>query len=251
MAPHWISRTELLIGEENLNKLKNSHVLVVGLGGIGGAAAEFLCRAGIGELTIVDGDTIEASNRNRQLVALISNENQYKVDIMGERLRDINPDLKLHIIKEFLEPERTAEIVNNKFTAIVDCIDSIAPKVELILSARKHKVFIISSMGAGGKTDPSAIKIADISKTTNCNFASEIKKKLKKRGVTKGVKAVYSEQSISKSSLKHTDSNKYKKSFYGTISYIPNIFGIYCAHAVINRICNKKPNTKPNLPFNQ
>lgn len=250
MSAHWISRTELLIGEENLNKLKNSHVLVVGLGGIGGAAAEMLCRAGIGELSIVDGDTIEASNRNRQLVALVSNENKFKADVMGERLRDINPDLKLHIIKEFIEPERAAEIVNKNYTAIVDCIDSIAPKIELIIAAKKQKVFIISAMGAGGKTDPSFIKIADISKTTNCNFASEIKKKLKKRGISKGVKTVYSEQSISKESLKHTEGSKYKKSFYGTISYIPNIFGIYCAHAVIDRIINQKPITKSNPLIN-
>ena len=229
----WLSRTELLIGKEKLMKLQNAHVLVVGMGGVGSFAAEFICRGGVGEMTIVDGDTVDPSNRNRQLPALSTTHGLPKADVMAERLLAINPDLKLHVIKEFITPERAEELLSQQFDYVVDAIDSITPKLIFIKTAYEKKVRIISSMGAGAKLDPTQLRVVDISKTYNCPFAQYIRKRLKEFGIKKGIKTVFSPEQPIKESLMLTDGTKYKKSAYGTISYLPAAFGGVCASVVI------------------
>ena len=164
----WQERAELIFKEEGLEKLKNAHILVVGLGGVGSFAAEFIARAGVGKMTIVDGDTVDITNINRQLPALHSTVGQHKVDVVGDRLMDINPELQLTRINEFLSPERTTEIVTKEFDYVMDCIDSLTPKLNLIIAAKRKKVKVVSSMGAGGKMQVSKVLVRDISKTSNC-----------------------------------------------------------------------------------
>ncbi|MCB0506933.1 MAG: tRNA threonylcarbamoyladenosine dehydratase [Chitinophagales bacterium] len=230
----WLSRTIALIGEEKLNKLINSHVLVVGLGGVGSFAAEFIARAGVGKMTIVDGDVVDPSNRNRQLPALASTHGFSKADWMAARLKDINPELELNIIKEFLTPEKAYEIVGlHDYDYIIDAIDSITPKLNLIIASYKLKKRIVMSGGAGGKLDPTKIQVADLSKTYNCFFVKTVRKRLKKEKIYKGIKVVFSSEIQAKQSLILTDGSNYKKSAYGTISYLPAAFGGVCASVVI------------------
>lgn len=232
----WTERAALLFKLEGLNKLQNAKVLVVGLGGVGSFAAEFLARAGVGTLAIVDGDVVDITNINRQLPALHSTVGQLKVKIVGDRLLDINPKLNLVRIQEFLSPERAYEIVSNEYDYVVDCIDSVTPKLNLIIACKRKKVKIISSMGAGGKMDASKVKVADISKTMNCFLAKTIKKRLKAEKIDKGIKVVFSSEIQDQSSLKITDGSNFKKSFYGTNSYMPGLFGLYAAETVIRNL---------------
>jgi tRNA threonylcarbamoyladenosine dehydratase len=232
--PAWLSRTELLIGEESLTILQSSHVLVVGLGGVGSFAAEFIARAGVGEMTIVDGDTVDPTNRNRQLPALATTHGQSKARLMEERLLAINPDLKLHTYDEFLSPQAAEEMVlQSKFDYVVDAIDSLTPKLTMIETAMRHNLRIVSSMGAGGKMDPTQIRVADISQTRVCRFAMYIRKRLKKLGIRKGLLTVYSAETIARESLMLTDGANFKRSAYGTISYLPAAFGGAVASVVI------------------
>lgn len=234
MQKNWLERTELLIKENGIEKLQNANLLVIGLGGVGSFAAEFLARAGVGKMTIVDGDTVDITNINRQLPALHSTLGKSKVDVVAERLLDINPALKLLKINEFLTPERMEEVIDSqKFNYILDCIDSVTPKITLLKMAKRKKVKIVSCMGAGGKVDPSKVMVRDISKTHNCFLARQVRKRLKKEHVNKGIRCVFSNEIQSEESLKMTDGANYKRSFYGTISYIPAIFGLYAAAEVI------------------
>lgn len=233
---NWLERTELLLGEKNQNKLLNSNVLIVGLGGVGSFAAEFLARAGVGSLTIVDGDDVDITNINRQLPALNSTIGKDKADVVAERLLDINPKLNLTVVKNFLSPEETYEIVDEKYDYVMDCIDSVSPKVNLITACIRKKVKIVSSMGAGGKLDPSKVLIRDISKTRDCTLARTIKKKLKKIGLHKGVRCVFSTEIQDKESVFHTDGTNFKKSFYGTVSYMPALFGLHASAEVIQNL---------------
>jgi len=231
---NWLERTELIIKKTGLEKLQNSNILIVGMGGVGSFATEFIARAGIGNLTIVDGDCVDITNINRQLVALNSNVGENKVDIMSRRILDINPNINLKLIKEFLHPESMENIIKEeKFDYIVDCIDSLSPKLSLIKASKKYKIKIISCMGAGGKLDPSKVLVRDISKTRNCYLAKQVRKRLKKEGIHKGFRCVFSTELQDENSLKMTDGSNFKKSFYGTISYIPAIFGLYAASEVI------------------
>ena len=230
----WLSRTELLIGREKLVKLSKAHVLVIGLGGVGSFAAEFVCRNGVGTMTIVDGDTVDPSNRNRQLPALSTNHGVSKADIMAERLKAINPELTLNVVKTFINPEAVDEILSaSTYDYIVDAIDSVTPKITFLKEAFQRKIPIVSSMGAGGRMDPTMIRVVDISKTYNCNFAQQVRKNLKKEGIYKGIKAVFSTEEQLKESLMLTDGSNYKKSAYGTMSYLPAVFGATCASVVI------------------
>jgi tRNA threonylcarbamoyladenosine dehydratase len=240
--PQWIQRAELLFKPEGLEKLKKSNVLIVGLGGVGSFAAEFIARAGVGRMTIVDGDVVDITNINRQLPALHSTVGQPKVDVVGDRLMDINPELELTRVCEFLSPERATEIVDPAFDYVLDCIDSVTPKVNLIVAAKRKKIKIVSSMGAGGKMEAAKVKVADISNTQNCFLAKTIKKRLKAVKIDKGVKVVFSSEIQDQSSLKTTDGSNYKKSFYGTNSYMPGLFGLYCAETVIRHILKKGDN---------
>lgn len=243
MQSEWLQRTELLVKEEGIERLQNSNILIVGLGGVGSFAAEFLVRSGIGNLTIVDGDTVDITNINRQLPALNSTIGKNKTDVVAERILDINPEINLKKINEFLEPERMEEILTQeKFDYVLDCIDSLSPKLALIITCKRKKIKLVSAMGAGGKTDPSKVMVRDISKTNNCFLAKQIRKKLKKEQIHKGFRCVFSTEIQDENSLKMTDGSNYKKSFYGTISYMPAIFGLYAAAEVIRFLLKKEQN---------
>lgn len=236
----WQERAELLFKPEGLEKLTNANVMIVGLGGVGSFAAEFLARAGVGKMTIIDGDTVDITNVNRQLPALHSTVNQPKVKVVGDRLQDINPELELTRIQEFLSPERAYELISQDFDYVLDCIDSVTPKLNLIMAAKRKKVRIISNMGAGGKFLASRIKVRDISKTDYCPLAKNVRKRLKKVGISKGVKVVYSDERPDTESVKLTDGSNFKKSFYGTNSWIPAAFGLQAAETVVLDILEKK-----------
>lgn len=239
----WLERTELLVKTEGVEKLKKATILIVGLGGVGSYAAEFIARAGVQNITLVDGDVFDETNKNRQLTALNSTIGKKKATVLAERLRDINAEINLTLVEEFLSPESAYEIISNRFDYVIDCIDSITPKVNLIVAARRKKVKIISAMGAGGKLDVSKIRVKDIANTKNCGMAKILRKRLKERKVNKGVKAVYSEEVQIAESLKITDGSNYKKSYYGTISYMPAAFGLQAAAHVINFILKKEQNS--------
>jgi len=232
----WTERAELLFKKEGLEKLKNSNVLVVGMGGVGSFAAEFIARAGVGKMTIVDGDVVDITNINRQLPALHSTVGEPKVKIVGDRLMDINPELQLTRIEEFLSPERAYELVTPEYDYVLDCIDSITPKLNLILAAKRKKVKVISNMGAGGKIQASKVTVKDISKTDVCPLAKVIRKRLKKEGISTGVKAVFSSEKPDETSVKRTDGKNFKKSFYGTNSWMPALFGLHAAETVIKHL---------------
>ncbi|MBL7869390.1 MAG: tRNA threonylcarbamoyladenosine dehydratase [Flavobacterium lindanitolerans] len=236
----WTERAELLFKKEGLEKLKNSNVLIVGVGGVGSFAAEFIARAGVGKMTIVDGDVVDITNINRQLPALHSTIGKPKIDVVGDRLMDINPELQLTRIKEFLSPERAFEIVTDEFDYVMDCIDSITPKLNLIIASKRKKIKIVSSMGAGGKMEAGKVKVTDISKTKNCYLAKAVKRRLKEAGIDKGVKAVYSYEIQDPNSLRMTDGSNFKKSFYGTNSYMPGLFGLHAAETVIRYLLKKE-----------
>jgi len=231
---NWQSRTSLLIGKQGIERLNESHVLIAGLGGVGSWAAEFVCRAGVGQITIIDHDSVKESNRNRQLPALISTNGLKKTDIMAARLRDINPQLKLNTVDTFLRDEATKEIIQ-RFNPgfIIDAIDTLSPKVFLIHFAVTNNYKIVSSMGAGGRLDPAAIDIADISKSRNCRLAYFIRKRLRKLGISKGFDVVFSTELADEEAIITVEDESNKKSTVGTISYIPAIFGAFCAGAAI------------------
>lgn len=233
---HWLERTELLLGPEKLDRLKNAGVLVVGLGGVGAVAAEMICRAGVGKMTIVDGDTVEVSNRNRQLPALVSTTGIPKAQVLEQRFLDINPDIDLTVLNEFIGDERTEELLDSQsFDYVVDAIDTLSPKVFLIHHCVQRKLKIISSMGAGGKMDPSMVQVGDISGTYNCKLARMMRKRLSRLGIREGVKVVFSPEAIDEKAVRREEA-KNKKSTVGTISYMPAVFGCFIAGVAIKDI---------------
>jgi tRNA A37 threonylcarbamoyladenosine dehydratase len=236
----WMERTALLVGNKGIGKLINAHVLVVGLGGVGSYAAEAIGRSGVGKMTIIDGDTVDPTNRNRQLQALSSTHGLNKAVLMAERLKLINPEIELNVIDHFKNPDDMKAFMAQKFTYVIDAIDSISPKLYLLQTAYYNNQRIISSMGAGGKMDPTRIRVADISKTDICPMAQYVRKRLRYMNIYKGIKSVYSTELPAKSSIMHTDGSKYKKSAYGTISYLPAAFGLACASVVIRDIVEWK-----------
>ncbi|MEG0795296.1 MAG: tRNA threonylcarbamoyladenosine dehydratase [Odoribacter sp.] len=232
----WLSRTELLLGKERLEKLQQSHVLIAGLGGVGAYAAEQLCRAGIGELTLIDGDVVELTNKNRQLLALDTTLGCPKAELMAERFRNINPEIRLHLINDFIRDDRMVEVLQMaKYDYIVDAIDTLAPKIFLIYHSLQMGLPIVSSMGSGGKLDPSKIEIADISKSYNCNLARMLRKRLHKLGIFEGVKVVFSSELTDPNAIILSEGQN-KKSNVGTISYMPPIFGCFIASVVIREL---------------
>ena len=231
--PQWMSRTQLLLGDEPMQKLMTANVLVVGLGGVGGICAEMIARAGVGKMTIIDADVVEASNRNRQLPALSSTDGMRKAEILGQRLKDINPELELTVINEFLNKENRQELLGDiKYNYAVDCIDTLSPKVHFIKYCLDAGIPIVSSMGAGSKVDPSQVKIIDISRTYNCKLAYYVRKKLHTLGIYSGLKVVFSPERPLERRIVLTE-NGPKKSVIGTISYMPAIFGCTLASVVI------------------
>lgn len=237
MGYSWNSRTELLLGAKRLEQLAHSHVLIVGLGGVGAYAAEQVCRAGVGRMTIIDADIVQESNINRQLPALHSTLGEAKANVVGKRLLDINPRLKLTIIHEFLRDERTNEVLSSeKFDFIVDAIDSLSPKVFLLAEAVSKGIPIVSSMGAGAKVDPSQVKLDDISKSYNCSLAKMVRKRLHKLGIRKGIPVVFSTEKADMDSVVEAENEECKKTTAGTVSYMPAIFGCFLASFVIRNI---------------
>lgn len=241
MVPEWLERTELMFGEEGLRRLREGNVLVVGVGGVGAYAAEMLARAGVGRMTIVDGDVVSRSNRNRQLIALVSTEGERKVDVLARRLRDINPEIELRCIGEYLRDERTVEVLESeRYDCVVDAIDTLAPKVFLIQQAHERGIEVVSSMGSGGKLDPMQVRIDDIEKSDYCKLARMVRKRLHRLGIRRGITVVYSPEVVPPERLVLTWGERNKKSNVGTVSYMPAIFGCCMAAHVIKRITNSE-----------
>ena len=237
MSYDWNTRTELLIGKTGTERLEKSHVLVVGLGGVGAYAAEQLCRAGIGRMTIVDADVVNETNLNRQLPALHSTLGQPKAEVVGTRLLDINPQMKLDVVNEFIRDEQTEELLAlAPYDFLVDAIDSLSPKVFLLYHAFQRQIPLISSMGAGAKIDPTQIGIADISKTTQCALARAVRKRLRGLGIQKGIPVVYSKEPAREEAVIEVDNEQCKRTTTGTVSYMPALFGCHLAAYVINHL---------------
>jgi len=230
---NWLERTELLVEKQNLEKLKQSHVLVVGLGGVGAYAAEQLCRAGVGEMTIVDGDLISTTNRNRQLPALVSTTGKPKVKVLADRLLDINPELRLHTLQEYIRDDRMIEILNGHFDYVVDAIDTLSPKIFLIYHTLQKGHRLVSSMGSGGKLDPTKVEIADFSKSRICPLARILRKRLGRFGIREGFNVVFSTEEVPEHAMIPCEGEPNKKTTIGTISYMPAIFGCFMASVVI------------------
>ncbi len=230
---NWTERTALLFGDEKLQMLRDARVLVVGLGGVGAYAAEMIARAGVGSMTIADADTVSASNINRQLIALHSTVGRSKAELMAERLLDINPDMELRAVDRFIKDDETYALLDSaRFDYVVDAIDTLSPKLALIKGALDRNIPLVSSMGAGAKTDPTRMEIADISKTHHCPLAHMLRKRLHKLGIRSGFRAVFSPEPVREGAVVLCDEQN-KKSNMGTVSYIPALFGIGCASVVI------------------
>lgn len=236
ITAEWQERTCQLVGPEQMERYRQARVLVVGVGGVGGYAAELLVRGGVGHLTLVDADSVQPSNINRQLCALHSTVGRRKVEILSERFREINPDIDLTVLPEYLEAERVPELLDaQKYDFIVDAIDTIAPKCVLIMEALKRKIPIVCSMGAGAKTDITKVQFADLWETYHCGLSKAVRTRLKKEGVRRKVPVVFSsEQADPNAVLRVNERNK--KSTTGTISYMPAVFGCYLAQYVLTRL---------------
>lgn len=233
----WKERTSLLFGEDKMNRLKDSHVLVVGVGGVGAYAAEMIVRAGVGEITIVDGDDVQPSNINRQLPALHSSIGLAKVELLRTRFLDINPELKIHAEVLYIKDDAVGELLDRyPYDFVVDAIDTLAPKCFLIAESVARNYKIISSMGAGAKTDITKIAFTSIWKTINCNLSKSVRKRLRKMGVSYKLPVVYSSEIACDEAIILIDNERNKKSTCGTVSYMPAVFGCYLAEYVLRNL---------------
>lgn len=235
--PPQFERTRIVLDAREQAQLAGAHVLVAGLGGVGSYCAEAFARAGVGRLTIIDHDVVAPSNINRQLPALLSTVGQPKADLMAARIRDIHPGCELTVIREFLIPETVADIVPDDVDFVVDCIDSLNCKVALVATSVERGLKVASSMGAGNKLDPGRIRVVDISKTSMCPLASVMRKRLRKRGIKKGVLTVFSDEP-GRAPLppQPVEGRGRARAVNGTISYMPPLFGLMLAGAVIQRL---------------
>jgi len=229
----WQSRTRLLLGDEKLQRLREAHVLVAGVGGVGACAAEMLCRAGVGTLTLADGDVVGHSNRNRQLIALTSTVGRPKAEVLAARLRDINPDVQLHVVQQYLRDEEFDALLAHRYSYVVDAIDTLLPKVNLIEKCLAQQQPIVSSMGAGGRLDPTQVQVADLDLSHHCPLAYALRKRLHRRGIRTGVKVVFSPEYINPQAVAESLGEQNKKSTVGTVSYMPAVFGCACASVVV------------------
>ena len=233
----WKQRTRLLLGEEKMERLQQAHVLVVGLGGVGAYAAEMICRAGVGRMTIVDADTVQLTNINRQLPALHSTMGREKAEVLAERFKDINPDIQLTVLPVFLKDDNIPELLDAaRYDFIVDAIDTLAPKCYLIAEALKRHIKIVSSMGAGAKSDITQIRFADIWDTYHCGLSKAVRKRLQKLGIKRKLPVVFSTEQADPKAVLLTEDEQNKKSTCGTVSYMPAVFGCYLAEYVIKRL---------------
>ncbi|MBR5282600.1 MAG: tRNA threonylcarbamoyladenosine dehydratase [Alistipes sp.] len=239
MNYEWLERTNLLLGDEKLKKLQDANVLVVGLGGVGAYAAEMIARSGVGRMTIADADTVSPTNINRQLIALHSTIGKQKAELMADRLRDINPEINLTVVNKFIKDDETDALLDSdKFDYVVDAIDTLSPKLALIKGCLDRNIPLVSSMGAGAKTDPTKLEICDIAKTHHCPLAHMLRKRLHKIGIRTGFKAVFSPEPVREGAMILCEEQN-KKSNTGTISYIPALFGIGCASVVIRGLIDE------------
>ena len=241
MTAPWQERTELILGSDGLEKLAAARVLVCGLGGVGAAAAEMLARAGVGHLTLVDTDSVAESNINRQLPALHSTIGLPKADVVAERLLDINPQLQLTLVKEFINEENIPQLLTPNFDFVVDAIDTLSPKIALIQWCLQNAQRLVSSMGSGAKTDATRVRIADISKTRMCPLAHMLRKRLHKYGITEGFLAVFSDEKPDEEAIVREEGRN-KRSNVGTVSWLPAVFGCVCAQAAVLAIAGKAEN---------
>lgn len=229
----WTERTELLLGAETMQRLRDACVLVVGVGGVGGYAAEMLVRSGIGHLVIIDSDRVGETNLNRQLLALRSTLGRSKCAVLQERLLDINPGLDIRVIEDYIHEDNVAALLDPiPADVVIDAIDTLSPKIALIQYCLKRGLKLVSSMGAGAKLDATAIRIDDISKTRECPLAHALRKRLHRLGIQSGFTAVYSTEKPHRESVVLEESRN-KKSQVGTISYLPAVFGCACAQAAL------------------
>ena len=236
MTDNWLERTELLLGPEKLATLRRAHVLVVGLGGVGAYAAEMIARTGVGRMTVADADTVSLSNINRQLVALHSTVGLPKAEVLAARLRDINPAIELTTVEKYIRDEETYALLDAaRYDYVVDAIDTLSPKLALIAATLERGMPLVSAMGAGAKTDPARMEIADISKTHHCPLAHMLRKRLHKIGIRSGFRAVFSPEPIREGAMILCEEQN-KKSNVGTISYLPALFGIGCASVAIRSL---------------
>jgi len=231
--PGWQERTLQLLGEEKLSSLQKTNILVVGMGGVGAMAAEMICRSGVGKITLIDGDIIQPGNLNRQILASHSKLGQEKARVMGDRLMDINPGLELTVLQEFIKDERIPEILSEPYDYVIDAIDTLSPKIYLIYHALQKGLKLASSMGSGGKLDPSQIRVADFGETYNCRLAYILRKKLRKMDVHGGFKVVFSTEQVPREMIIPVEDEPNKKSTVGTSSFIPAIFGCTLASIVV------------------
>ena len=233
----WQERTELLLGEDKMQRLRKAHVLVVGLGGVGAYAAEMICRAGVGEMTIIDADTVQPSNINRQLPATHATIGRAKAEVLAERFRNINPEVKLHVKAEYLKDDMIPELLDGShFDFIVDAIDTVAPKCYLIYHALQRRLLIISSMGAGAKKDITQVRFADLWETYHCGLSKAVRKRLQKLGMKRHLPVVFSTEQADANAVILVDNEQNKKSTAGTISYMPAVFGCYLAEYVLRKL---------------
>ncbi|WP_300699167.1 tRNA threonylcarbamoyladenosine dehydratase [Bacteroides sp.] len=233
----WKQRTQLLLGDEKMERMRRAHVLVVGLGGVGAYAAEMICRAGVGRMTIVDADTVQPSNINRQLPALHSTIGRKKAEVLESRYKDINPDLELTVLPVFLKDENIPELLDAaSYDFVVDAIDTLSPKCHLIAEAMKRHIKIVSSMGAGAKSDITQVRFADIWETYHCGLSKAVRKRLQKMGIKRKLPVVFSTEQADPNAVLLTEDEMNKKSTCGTVSYMPAVFGCYLAEYVIKRI---------------
>ena len=234
---NWKQRTELLLGEDKMARLQSAHVLVVGLGGVGAYAAEMICRAGVGRMTIVDADTVQITNLNRQLPAMHSTLGMFKADVLEARFKDINPALELKVLPVFLKDENIPDLLDaDEYDFIVDAIDTLSPKCYLIYHALQRRIKIVSSMGAGAKSDITQVRFADLWDTYHCGLSKAVRKRLQKMGVKRKVPVVFSTEQADPKAVLLTDDEMNKKSTCGTVSYMPAVFGCYLAEYVIQRL---------------
>lgn len=235
LAPLY-ERTALLLGDEAVARLAASRVTVVGTGGVGAYAVEMLARAGVGHLTLIDGDTVAPGNLNRQLPALHSTLGMPKAEVMRGRVLDINPDCDVTAMVRFITPDDVADVLADRPGVVIDAIDALSPKVALLLYCRRNHIKVISSMGAGGRVDPTKVRYADISDTFHDGLAREVRKRLRKAGVNSGIKTVFSEEAPRRGAVTLTDEIDYKRSSYGTVAWIPAIFGMMLAAYAVERL---------------
>lgn len=225
-------RTSILLGEERINSLANRHIIIAGVGGVGGLVVEAMARVGVGKITIIDNDVVDITNINRQIIATLPNVGKSKVELFASRVAKINPECKLIKHQSFIDENSISQLIGVGADYVIDCIDTVVSKLELLTYCKKHDINVCSSMGAGNRYDVTKVKLADISKTKQCALARNIRLGLCNRGIKKGIMTVYSEEAGSKPLLQGNG----LRPINGTISYLPGLFGLMIAGYVIKEL---------------